>query len=497
LSLKSTAAQVWRHLISGDVMLVNRQPTLHKPGIMAHVARVLRKEKVIRMHYANCNTYNADFDGDEMNLHLCQSHLARAEAYHIAATDHQYIVPTNGKPLRGLIQDHVVMGVLMTKRDTFLTKATYMQLLFLSGIDVAQAGGLLATMVPTVLKPAALWTGKQVISTLLRHLGASELNCSFKSKTAGNTWARPGVLGFDGGGEPEEALVEVVGGELLRGVLDKAAFGATEFGLVHSVHELLGGEPAGRLLTQLGRLFTGYQQMVGFTCGIGDLILTAAADEKRTALLATADAKGIAAAEAFGKLTPGSLSTAAAGGGGEQRAAFRSLLADKLTDPERGEEAGGALDSSMKQALMPLASEVGAACLPSGMQKPFPANQFALMTQTGAKGSQVNFSQIAVMLGQQELEGRRVPISPSGATAPCFAPYELSSRAGGYITDRFLTGVRPPEFYFHCMAGREGLVDTAVKTSRSGYLQRCLIKHLEPLQVHFIHFYFIYIYTYI
>ena len=87
------------------------------------------------------------------------------------------------------------------------------------------------------------------------------------------------------------------------------------------------------------------------------------------------------------------------------------------------------------------------------------------------------------MLGQQELEGRRVPLSPAGCTAPCFAPYELGARAGGYITDRFLTGVRPPEFYFHCMAGREGLVDTAVKTSRSGYLQRCLIKHLEPLQV--------------
>lgn len=75
------------------------------------------------------------------------------------------------------------------------------------------------------------------------------------------------------------------------------------------------------------------------------------------------------------------------------------------------------------------------------------------------------------MLGQQELEGRRVPLSPSGCTAPCFAPFELTARAGGYITDRFLTGVRPPEFYFHCMAGREGLVDTAVKTSRSGYLQ--------------------------
>jgi len=234
--------KVWRHLVSGDAMLVNRQPTLHKPGIMAHSARVLRNEKVIRMHYANCNTYNADFDGDEMNLHLCQSHLARAEAYHIAATDHQYIVPTNGRPLRGLIQDHVVMGVLLTKRDTFLTKSQYMQLLFLAGVDLSRGGGTFVTMPPTILKPAPLWTGKQVISTLLRHLGAGALNCAFKAKTAGDNWARPSCAGYAGTGEPEENAVQILDGELLTGVLDKAAFGATEFGLVHSVRQLLSGE---------------------------------------------------------------------------------------------------------------------------------------------------------------------------------------------------------------------------------------------------------------
>ena len=94
---------VYRHMHSGDVLLVNRQPTLHKPSIMAHVARILPKEQTIRMHYANCNTYNADFDGDEMNLHLCQSYLACSEAYKLMATHRQYIVPTSGKPIRGLI----------------------------------------------------------------------------------------------------------------------------------------------------------------------------------------------------------------------------------------------------------------------------------------------------------------------------------------------------------------------------------------------------------
>jgi DNA-directed RNA polymerase I subunit RPA1 len=109
------------------------------------------------------------------------------------------------------------------------------------------------------------------------------------------------------------------------------------------------------------------------------------------------------------------------------------------------------------------------------------------MVTTGAKGSTVNQSQVSCALGQQALEGRRVPRMSSGRTMPSFAPYDPNPRADGFITDRFLTGVRPQEYYFHCMAGREGLVDTAVKTSRSGYLQRCLVKHLEELKVCYDH----------
>ena len=106
-----TVKRVWRHLLDNDVVLMNRQPTLHKPSIMAHRVRVLKAltQNTIRMHYANCNTYNADFDGDEMNMHFPQDELSRAEAYELAATPYQYTVPTNGKPLRGLVQDHVGM----------------------------------------------------------------------------------------------------------------------------------------------------------------------------------------------------------------------------------------------------------------------------------------------------------------------------------------------------------------------------------------------------
>ena len=150
-----------------------QQPTLHKPGIMAHRVRVLHNptQKTIRMHYANCNTYNADFDGDEMNCHFPQSDLARAEAQYIAKTDLQYIVPTDGSPLRGLIQDHVIGGVKMTKKDTFMEKWEYQQLLFiclasLPGLEVIRSDAEIELMPPALIKPRELWTGKQLVLRL-------------------------------------------------------------------------------------------------------------------------------------------------------------------------------------------------------------------------------------------------------------------------------------------------------------------------------------------
>jgi DNA-directed RNA polymerase I subunit RPA1 len=162
--------------------------------------------------------------------------------------------------------------------------------------------------------------------------------------------------------------------------------------------------------------------------------------------------------------------------------AVRDATASLLSGDDRKAQLA-AIDSHIMGELSGATSAIIKACLPGGQEKPFPANCFSLMVLTGAKGSMVNHSQVSCALAQQALEGRRVPIMASGKSLPSFEAYDPSPRAGGYITDRFLTGIRPQEYYFHCMAGREGLVDTAVKTSRSGYLQRCLVKHLEELKV--------------
>ena len=143
------------------------------------------------------------------------------------------------------------------------------------------------------------------------------------------------------------------------------------------------------------------------------------------------------------------------------------------------------LDAVIQGKMNDATSKVLKEIIPDGLIKKFPQNNLSAMVMTGAKGGVVNQTQISALLGQQSLEGRRVPKMQNGKTLPCYLPYDPNPRSSGYISDRFLTGLRPQDFYFHCMAGREGLIDTAVKTSRSGYLQRCLIKQLESLIVNY------------
>mmetsp|Transcript_27715 Transcript_27715/g.66796 ORF Transcript_27715/g.66796 Transcript_27715/m.66796 type:complete len:1765 (-) Transcript_27715:143-5437(-) len=491
-------AIVGRQLRDGDMVLMNRQPSLHKPSIMAHEVRVLHNptQKTIRMHYANCNTYNADYDGDEMNCHFPQSDLGRSEAKYIAKTDLQYIVPTDGSPLRGLIQDHVVGGVKLTKRDTFLEKWEYQQLLFaalasLPGLELIRSDSDIELLPPTILRPKELWTGKQVISTLLNHLRkGNDRDLHFHGELPGLSNERKAKTAGAAFGEAmEEHLVIVRDGELLRGVLDKAAFGATDFGLVHAVYEAYGPSKAGLLLNSLGRLFTAYIQFYsGHSCRMEDLILTKEADETRRKLIQKAYTNGSRAAKAWadsegGKVPIETDEKSMNDSLKPVEAASAASKVRQLLSGSEGKTNHAALDGFMMSKLNPLASDIVKACLPGGLAVPFPVNTFGIMCGTGAKGSIVNQSQVSCALGQQALEGRRVPRLSSGRTLPSFAPYDVNPRSDGFVMDRFLTGIRPQEYYFHCMAGREGLVDTAVKTSRSGYLQRCLVKHLEELKV--------------
>jgi DNA-directed RNA polymerase beta' subunit len=222
--LSGTQKQVYRHVQNGDLLLVNRQPTLHRPSIMAHKARVFGNQKTIRLHYANCKSYNADFDGDEMNLHFPQNEVARSEAYNILVTSEQYIVPTSGDPIRGLIQDNISSAVILTMKDAFFTQTEYQDLVY-GAIYHLCDNKPVVTLPPTIYKPRKLWTGKQIISTVLKHLadGRKGINMDGKSKLKGE------VFGHDS----MDSEVVFRDNNLLCGVLDKQQFGSEHGSIVH------------------------------------------------------------------------------------------------------------------------------------------------------------------------------------------------------------------------------------------------------------------------
>lgn len=282
---------VHRHLLNGDMMLLNRQPTLHKNSIMAHKARILKGEKTFRLHYSNCKSYNADFDGDEMNAHVPQNELARSEAYNLINVSNQYLVAKDGTPLGGLIQDHVISGVKMSMRGRFFNREDYQQLVY---VGLAHLSKDIIFLPPTILKPNMLWSGKQVLSTILINTipdGVERINLKSTAKINTKAWQTAEERPWTAGGTPlrdsnmTESEVIIRGGELLVGILDKTHYGATPYGLIHCMYDLYGGKSSTQLLTALSKLFTFFLHREGFTLGVHDILVLADADKQRKKII--------------------------------------------------------------------------------------------------------------------------------------------------------------------------------------------------------------------
>ena len=537
---------VFRHMQNGDILLLNRQPTLHRPSIMSHKAKILPIEKTFRLHYSNCSSYNADFDGDEMNIHFLQNEIAREEAYAISNSNNQYIVPTSGKPIRGLLQDSIDSLIYLTKKDTFFTKEEFFELIYVSLEKSLNSHVIkkIEGVQPCILKPKKLYSGKQLITTIIKSLATSDLiknninlNFEHNNRLGKEIWGK---------GNEFEGKIIVKQNELLTGVLDKNEIGASDFGLFHSFYEIFGGDLTGEFITIIGKLGVHYFQMFhGFTCSVSDVLLNDATNLKRRVDIEKILMKGMIA---LGKLidikdlelefdnySNRSVYTTNKKAQNEIINNIKNISNEDKNDIKeiinlqqikidhnlfehfsqknlnnnnnktfnnsyskineirtkyeqiilKDSSLDINIDTVVKNALNKETRNVPKNWLEKGLITPFPKNSFAMMVKGGSKGSIVNHTLVTCMLGQQELEGRRAPRMASGKTLPSFAPFDPNPRSSGYITDRFSTGIRPQEFFFHCMAGREGLIDTTVKTSRSGYLQRCLMKHLENLIVNY------------
>lgn len=458
--------KIFRHLKNKDIVLLNRQPSLHKVSIMAHKVRVLPGSKCIRIHYANCNSYNADFDGDEMNLHFPQNCMAKTEGVFLSLASNQGKVPTDNLPIRGLIQDHIISSVFLTSKDTFFNQKIFSQLLCCfknfnpSGIHFP---------CPSILKPKILWTGKQLISKFWEMISVKSIDFFLESRTKTTSLS----LGND------ETKVLIRKGQLLRGILDGSQLGKNKHGVLNALFEVFGSLLANNFLHGFSCLLTFFQRICGHTTSLDDLILLKKIDKHRIRvfnrekkisrfyLRKILSKKGISFIPNSIKIQKFFLFTRIVAFLCSQRVLLSQLII------------------SIKNILSRIFSKNVENCIPGSLEKNFLSNGFSKMTISGAKGSLVNTLQVSLSLGQTELEGRCIPRGISGKTLPCFPPFDTSSRSNGYISQRFLTGISQSDFFFHCMAGREGLLDTAVKTSQSGYIQRSIIKHLESHSVHY------------
>src|SRR5579875_304975 len=424
---------VERHLSDGDIVMFNRQPSLHQMSIMGHYVRVL-PNKTFRLHPSVCPPYNADFDGDEMNLHVPQSEEARAEAILLMRVQDQIISPRYGGPIIGALRDFITGAYLLTKDDTTLTPQEFANLAMLAGYqgnfpDPAVKG-----------KGGPLYTGKQLFSLFL----PKDFNYVITSK-----WSK-GTKG------PSKDVV-IKNGQLVSGVIDKASIGAEEpDSVLHRIAKDYDYDTAKRflnsILIMLKQFITGY----GFSYGYADLELSG--KTKETILTDIH--------ESYDKVYD-----------------FISQAKKGTLQLSRGLSAEEALEAYIVNELSKARDRAG-----SMADKSFDeTNAGRIMATTGARGSSLNIGQMAGALGQQSIRGRRIHKGYANRALPHFKENDTNPDSRGFVKSNYRDGLSTLEFFFHAMGGREGLVDTAVRTQQSGYMQRRLINALEHLKLEYDH----------
>jgi DNA-directed RNA polymerase II subunit RPB1 len=423
---------VERYLKDGDWVLFNRQPSLHRMSIMAHQVRVI-KDKTFRLPVCDTTPYNADFDGDEMNLHVLRSVEAVAEAQELMSVSTQLISPQNNKPIIGLVQDSLVAAFLMTQRDTFFTRDQVMQLLMnLKYLRLPPC----TLPPPSVLKPQLLWTGKQIFSLLFPPFSLDMV-------------VRSGLAdGVTSPLDPDERHVIVRHGMLMAGSLCKKTLGTSAGGIVHLLVNDMGHKVAANFISDAQRLLVDYLLIRGFSVGIGDCIMGAETHAKVNASL------------------------------------DRCLTyADSVVANAGGTAPPALMEACLTKLMTGVLTRTGAL-----VQEDLPtSNQVYTMVTSGAKGSAVNIAQILGCVGQQSVEGGRIMFDTKGRTLPCYPHFDTAADSRGFVANSYGTGLSAQEYFFHAMGGREGLVDTAVKTASTGYIQRRLVKSKEGLQVRYDH----------
>jgi len=436
--------------------------------MMAHRVKVM-KGNTFRLNISVTPPYNADFDGDEMNMHVCQSHAAMIELIHIASVTKQIISPRENKPIITIVQD-TLLGInkltrtehLQFKQGSKLTYANNTNLYDTSGdgseklvpssvftrkqmmnivCDLSTFTGQIPEPDITLDKNGTtieLWTGKQVMTFII----PDGVNLEMKNQS------------YDNNPDKDMNIVKIIEGVVMKGAFDKSTFTKTSKGLIHTINNDYGPERAKDFIDDLQKIVTNFLLLEGFSVGISDMIADDETNKQMIDIITERKSQidGIMQEihlDIFENMT-----------GQTNKEFFESKVNSILNET---------LKSTGKVGLSTLDAK----------------NRATNMINSGSKGNPTNIAQMVACLGQQNVDGSRIPYGFMDRTLPHYKKYDDSAESRGFVENSFISGQTPQEYFFHAMGGREGLIDTACKTSQTGYIQRKLVKAMEDLKVNY------------
>ncbi len=407
---------VERHLLDGDTALFNRQPSLHRMSMMCHKVKVL-PGKTFRLNPAVCNPYNADFDGDEMNLHIPQNEEARAEARILMLVDTQIISPRYGLSVVGCIQDAITGNYLLTK-ELVLKRKEAIDLLYICGSEDF-----------STLPNKDKVDGKEVFSVLL----PKDFNFAGKDKS--------------------DNEVKIVNGQLKSGYMDKANLGQESGLMLRNIYEQYGPAYTTELLGKISKLGVAILARRGFSIGLGDMDLP---------IETTAEIKDVIRKSE------------------EEVAKMIDNYYNNKLEPLPGRTLLETLEVSILGTLNRARNKTGDIAM-----KQVKNSSATTMVRCGARGNPLNIAQMTAIVGQQALRGKRIESGFKNRTMSYFKENDLSPKARGFVKNNFKSGLTPAEFFFGAMTGRDALMDTALRTPKSGYLYRRLSNAMQDLKVEY------------
>ena len=415
---------VHRHLIDGDICLFNRQPSLHRMSMMAHKIKVM-PNRTFRMNITATNPYNADFDGDEMNMFVPQSIMCVEELKRIAMITNNIISPSKSVPIMYIIQDTMIGAYLFTK-DTENTR--------LSKRDVYNLMMFKNNFTGKLPKPAfnedgkEYWSGNQIYSLILPDI-------TIDSK-----------------------VVKVKKGLITEGYLDKDTLKNNSKGFIHQILNAYGKDVCQTFLDDTQNLITKFMTYNSFTVCYGDCLLTDKQNEDIHKILTD---KLDEINNLFVKLQEGIYKPELS----------KHLIRDSIEEDIKYKLSEG--KNAVEKYLF------------NYYDNNETKNNIYKTINSGSRGGKINLLQVVGTVGPQDIWGQRVSNGYTDRTLPHFIRHDITPNAKGFIKNSFINGLEPNELFFAAIAGRSGVIDTAIRTAESGYISRKFIKASEDIMVNY------------